>query len=371
MKLRTGVTLLISIFLVFSLFALPVFAGSFSPSSYKFKKSSAQPMFDVPPEEYCEDFKKKHKAYCDLSSRSANARKCKQVKRALKKACPPKREIEYEPSCTDSDYGRNYERAGHTITRDSQGRRQIRRDRCIGETRVLERYCRGTTSRFVIRNCGEQSICEEGRCRERPAPEVPSGGLGEICRQQEPFCDEGLLCTNGVCIEPPDFCETVVDQENQIGARTHLGEFLNQCVQDGEGRAMEYSCQEPEGQGSTLITETEQCVAGCGPAASPETCCEDYERIYTCSSEDNMVITGFKSNCDDQLYAVEEVTNCDAFGVNATCRDHDGLAAECIDCGWRACFTFGGEGGFARIYLVHAELVCDGRGDVDLGVLPC
>lgn len=66
-----------------------------------------------------------------------------------------------EPSCTDSDGGKDKFSAGTTSYLDSS-----EEDECDGTTAVTEYYCEGTEIKSVRLVCGEDSRCEDGACVE-------------------------------------------------------------------------------------------------------------------------------------------------------------------------------------------------------------
>lgn len=70
----------------------------------------------------------------------------------------------YPASCTDSDGGKNYEKAGVAITRNSSGIFSSVADRCSGDN-LYEYYCEGNNSAYEVYVCPNGCNGVDGSCR--------------------------------------------------------------------------------------------------------------------------------------------------------------------------------------------------------------
>ena len=185
-------------------------------------------------------------------------------------------------SCTDSDYGRNYNVKGYVTTAD--GRKD---DTCLSSTRVVEYYCTAENTRTA-----ETEVCEYdcfgGKCNSAPTPDPtpeptcsdPDGGLTystrgttttesnsltDSCagstlteyycygttRRSLPYtCEYG--CTTGKCdsapAPDPDEDECTYNSECGYRQRCKLGECVDvECTNDAQCggcyRCSDYVCR--------------------------------------------------------------------------------------------------------------------------------
>jgi hypothetical protein len=109
--------------------------------------------------------------YCSGTDRKSEYHKCQDCKNG---ECVTTTSF-YEPSCTDSDNGRNYEVSGNVREVLSSGETRNLYDVCTSQTALIEYYCVNSASQYETYNC--PNGCINGACNTAistpPPPPLP------------------------------------------------------------------------------------------------------------------------------------------------------------------------------------------------------